>query len=593
MGARGCRAPLALVAGADALAAVGPLARAGQPEQAQLPDLHPRPQRDRQVGDVRQLQRDVAAEPGVDEARRRVGEQAEAAERALAFQPSGEVVGQRDGLERRTEHELTRMEHEGVVAVRLDRSSELVLLLPRVDVGVAGVLEHPEVAVEPHVDAGGLQHGGVPWFEHQPAVGQLLGEVAVREEHGATLRLPLRRVGNLRRIVLGEPRVRQLEQGRCGEAEHPRHGLLDADGLQPVGRLGRRLVRREQLADGAHHARAEDAADGIARLGDEGPVDEHGGRAEARRVADQLGVVGDEHGADAQQGHEIGERHVADDGAARVARDRGRGTVGAQLAEEHDLDVRLAVEQLGEPGEDAQRIEPVERHQHDARPLGPHSAEQAGEPQVSGLRVGRHRVADGDRVGPDRAAERGAAGGEEQGGELADDPPVGLLRERAEQVVARHPRLQVDDRDLPPERDLRRDRGGHPAAVNHDRRRVEVDQQLVEARHEHRADRGRVDGVERIAQQLGDVGGHPECLERLVDGHRVGPGRHRDRPDAVDVVERRRHRREPGDLRSTACNQEDVVIVILVRERPQGWVVLRHAGVPHSRGSWPYGAPEV
>ena len=38
---------------------------------------------------------------------------------------------------------------------------------------------------------------------------ELLAQVAVREQHGATLRLPLRRVGNLRRIVLGEPRVRQ------------------------------------------------------------------------------------------------------------------------------------------------------------------------------------------------------------------------------------------------------------------------------------------------------------------------------------------------------------------------------------------------
>ena len=80
-----------------------------------------------------------------------------------------------------------------------------------------------------------------------------------------------------------------------------------------------------------------------------------------------------------------------------------------------------------------------------------------------------------------------SAGGEEQRRELPDDPPVGLLRERAEQIVGGHPGLQVHDRDLPPERDLRGDRRRHPAAVDHHGRRVEVDQQLVEAGHQHRA----------------------------------------------------------------------------------------------------------
>ena len=112
---------LALVAGADAVAAVGALGRAGQPEQAELPDLHSRPQGDRQVGHVGQLERDVPGEPRVDEPGGGVGEQPEPAQRALALQPAGQVVGQRHRLERGAEHELARVQHERLVVGRLDR----------------------------------------------------------------------------------------------------------------------------------------------------------------------------------------------------------------------------------------------------------------------------------------------------------------------------------------------------------------------------------------------------------------------------------------------------------------------------------------
>src|SRR5690349_24859936 len=70
-------AALALVARAVLLGPVGVLARRGEPEEAELPDLHPGVELDRQRRDVGQLERDVAGEAGVDEARRRVGEQAE------------------------------------------------------------------------------------------------------------------------------------------------------------------------------------------------------------------------------------------------------------------------------------------------------------------------------------------------------------------------------------------------------------------------------------------------------------------------------------------------------------------------------------
>src|SRR5882757_4625704 len=72
--ARRCGTALALILGTGRGAAVRVLRRAGQPEKAQLADLHAWPEGDRQVRHVGQLEGDVAAEPGVDEARGGVGE---------------------------------------------------------------------------------------------------------------------------------------------------------------------------------------------------------------------------------------------------------------------------------------------------------------------------------------------------------------------------------------------------------------------------------------------------------------------------------------------------------------------------------------
>ena len=64
----------------------------------------------------------------VDEAGGRVDQQAEAAERTLAFEPGDEVVREPDPLERRAEDELARVEDERVVAVDLDELGQLLLL---------------------------------------------------------------------------------------------------------------------------------------------------------------------------------------------------------------------------------------------------------------------------------------------------------------------------------------------------------------------------------------------------------------------------------------------------------------------------------
>src|ERR1700757_796411 len=88
------RPALALVLGADPGAAIRMLGGAGQPEQTKLPDLHSGPQRDGQIRDVGQLERDMTAEPRIDEPGGRVGQQAQPAERRLPLQPAGEIVWQ-------------------------------------------------------------------------------------------------------------------------------------------------------------------------------------------------------------------------------------------------------------------------------------------------------------------------------------------------------------------------------------------------------------------------------------------------------------------------------------------------------------------
>ena len=63
------RAALSLVLRAERPRAVRRLGRLGHLHERELPDLHRRIDRDRQVRDVRQLERHVTVEPGVDEAR--------------------------------------------------------------------------------------------------------------------------------------------------------------------------------------------------------------------------------------------------------------------------------------------------------------------------------------------------------------------------------------------------------------------------------------------------------------------------------------------------------------------------------------------
>src|SRR6478735_9781122 len=85
-------AALALVLRALLRAPVRVLGRGRHLEERDLTDLHPGIERDRQVGHVAELEREVTVPARVDEARGRVDEQAEPAEARLPFEPRDEVV---------------------------------------------------------------------------------------------------------------------------------------------------------------------------------------------------------------------------------------------------------------------------------------------------------------------------------------------------------------------------------------------------------------------------------------------------------------------------------------------------------------------
>ena len=103
-----------------------------------------------------------------------------------------EVVGERDALERGSEHELAGMEDERLVVRDLDELRQLLLLRLDVDVRVARVAEDPEVAVDADVDAGGLHQRGLVRLDADAALAQQAPDSAIGEDHAAILRRHLR-----------------------------------------------------------------------------------------------------------------------------------------------------------------------------------------------------------------------------------------------------------------------------------------------------------------------------------------------------------------------------------------------------------------
>jgi hypothetical protein len=112
-------------------------------------------------------------------------QEAQPAERALSFEPRDEVVGEGDPLERRSQHELARMEDERL-AVVLDHDflCEVLLGLADVDECVARVVEDAKVAVDTNIDARRLQKSGVVRVDTDAAFVEETLDRPVGEDHG-------------------------------------------------------------------------------------------------------------------------------------------------------------------------------------------------------------------------------------------------------------------------------------------------------------------------------------------------------------------------------------------------------------------------
>src|ERR1700735_747426 len=125
------RAALVLVTGAVDSGAVGVLGGRTGSEQAELADLHARPELDRQRRDVRQLKGHVAGKPGIDPPRRRVRQQPQPSETGVVSRdvclPGEEQAGRIGDLDAANRARLAqaniRDRAEAVVAPRPDLCS--------------------------------------------------------------------------------------------------------------------------------------------------------------------------------------------------------------------------------------------------------------------------------------------------------------------------------------------------------------------------------------------------------------------------------------------------------------------------------------
>ena len=145
---------LALVLAARLVRAVGPLDRPVHPHERDLPDRHAVVDRDREVGHVRELERQVAAEASCPRSRPSSGSAGRAGPGELlpssrATRSSGSVT--RSSVWPSTNSPGWRM--NGSSSCDLDQLGQVLHRLAHVDVRVARVVEDAEPVVDPHVDA--------------------------------------------------------------------------------------------------------------------------------------------------------------------------------------------------------------------------------------------------------------------------------------------------------------------------------------------------------------------------------------------------------------------------------------------------------
>ena len=152
--------------------------------EADLTDLHLGIDRDREVRHVREFQRHLTLEPGVDEACGRVDEQTEATQGRLPFEAGDDIIAEADRLERGSQHELAWVKDEGRVRGGRDFLGEVILQGLRIDERVAVVLEHPEAMVASNVDARRLDEVRVERIDRDTPVVDGFEDRPVGEDHG-------------------------------------------------------------------------------------------------------------------------------------------------------------------------------------------------------------------------------------------------------------------------------------------------------------------------------------------------------------------------------------------------------------------------
>src|SRR5699024_60921 len=92
-------------------------------------------------------------------------------------------------LQRGSQHELARVQHEHLPRADLNQPCQVRLLDRRIDVGILVVLEHPEETVEPDVDAGRLDKTGIEGVDPDTPGVDLGPEVTIRQKHVSYLPL--------------------------------------------------------------------------------------------------------------------------------------------------------------------------------------------------------------------------------------------------------------------------------------------------------------------------------------------------------------------------------------------------------------------
>ena len=114
-------------------------------------------------------------------------EQTQASERRLALESSHQIPRQLDPFERLAEHELARVQNEGLVIGDREQLGQVRLGDADVDVGIAAVAEDPKAPVEVEVDRGGLEVDRVVRFDPDAPGLQRARDVAVGQDAHLTV----------------------------------------------------------------------------------------------------------------------------------------------------------------------------------------------------------------------------------------------------------------------------------------------------------------------------------------------------------------------------------------------------------------------